>query len=283
MPYLYSPDSKGTMRMCTKFQANYLNLDELDKIKHSIVMLLNNEIAAVCIRNFYENFECISAVENALEYGFDWRVENKVGKIGINIHQFQTSNLSQESYFEYAEKFAQVRNWIFSNSIDPIIRLIELLNSLGFNSSLAVDENFGLKYASGNILYQQIASQTHVDTVSFEASDWSISNYAPQQFSSVLLLQKSELGGGEIQIYNKRFDPSDLEYLRMRDKGLRAGFQESIVENVESVIVNFNPGDLVLFSTNYYHKVLESFGLNPRISSLCFFGKDNTNTLRFFI
>jgi|GEM_PF-4652421 hypothetical protein len=266
------------------FRIKYLDFSDRANVLNGVKEVLDGEILGCCFRNFLNPKNCSLAVTNSLEHGFFWRKEGVVGRIGANIYQFQDKSFTQSQYFDFVTKFQNLRNWIYQASGDPTNHLVQLFNDAGLEANIFQDPLYG-SYSQGVILVQDIATKIHVDSVFHESQDWSISQNAEHQFSSVIILQKDS-GGGNIEIFDRQFDPSkDAEFYRIKSEGTRSGVVEDIVNGCQSVTTNLEVGDLFIFPTTYYHRVTGSSGNKHRVSSLCFFGY-NTNEpkkVHFFI
>ncbi|NJK34270.1 MAG: hypothetical protein HC919_04565 [Oscillatoriales cyanobacterium SM2_2_1] len=128
---------------------------------------------------------------------------------------------------------------------------------------------------------QNKAGKVHVDRVSYESSDWSVADIL-SQFSCVLYLQLPKTGG-ELEFYQRLWKPKDVDFEFSKDPKVRTGVNEKLVEQCERFKFFPKTGDLLIFNTTYYHRVLESSSEEFRITSLSFLGVNRQNEIVFFM
>ena len=250
------------------------------KLNYHLDNLIHNRTLGVYIPKFYSPQECDTIVNRCFAHGFYWFEENVRGRIGANLAQFQGIEKGKERYFQAVNQYQPLRDWIFYETSDPTIHIMKLFESLG-SVKIASDKKFNESYSSGMIHIQQNATQLHVDRVWDEAPDWSISRLT-KQFSSVLYLQTPE-NGGEVAIYNRKWQKSDIQFNRADTATMRRGVTLGLVDEVEKLSFTPRQGDLLLFSSELYHQIKASTGDKLRISAMCFFGINEDNELEFFM
>lgn len=238
---------------------------------------LRENFLAIKIPNFISKENAHNAINKAFQFGFKWRYANSIGNIGSIIYQYKDDD--KKAYFHDAIEYQKLRNWIFSKN-DPTYRLIELLNKANLRANIAKFKD--KQYSSGSIQIQQCSSKVHIDNVCLDGQKWSVSKNQISQYSCVLMLNKPE-SGGELRIFDRTYHDSDNQYFLDKKSGIRRGMDTSIVSNCEYIDIDLEVGDLFIFPTHYYHQVLDSQGVNLRVSALTFLSLKDNKIVETFI
>lgn len=260
-----------------KSSPTWLTVSDKDLVfsKANIELLLYNKIPAIRIPNFYGQSECENFSKTTLEQGFDYYkdVHPKIGRIGIT--QFEHSNDEPRVYFSKVAKASQVRDTIFKNSnINPLEHMINLLRyETGLRAGIANDAKFGV-YFSGLIRHIKEAS-LHFDFAQYDAPDYSINNVV-NQLAFNIYFQSSE-HGGECVVYNQQWQPGLFENDRLSGHSGSYGYSSEVTKGAECFFIKPKTGDLWLFNSRNFHKIL--YGSGTRLSFSSFIGLTDKNEL----
>jgi len=80
--------------------------------------------------------------------------------------------------------------------------------------------------------------------------------------------------GGEVQIWDRRWVPSDETEYRY-DRATKKGYDPTVVEGFPSAMVEPRVGRFVLFNALYYHTVRDVVGGDCRLAMSSFVGSFN--------
>lgn len=249
------------------------------KLDNTVECLLKSELLGVRIPQFYSINACHEITKRCHEYGFFW-MESEWGRIGQTIAQFHSHPEGKKYYFSLSPKVIEVRKWLFGKYKDPVEKVAKILYNFS-PCQLAFDREYQQYYTPGVISIQTKGSKLHVDHVQYESYDWSLADIHVQ-FSCVLYLQVPEYGG-KLEIYNRAWREEDLKFEFSPNPKIRIGVDEKIVEGYDRIEFSPEIGDLLLFNTNYYHRILATEGNQSRITSLSFFGVNSKNQIVFFM
>lgn len=249
------------------------------ELENTVGCLLKSELLGLRIPRFYSIEACQEITERCHDHGFFW-MESEWGRIGQTIAQFHSHPDGKKYYFSCSPKVIEVRKWLFGKYKDPVEKVAELLYNF-YPCQLAFDREYQQYYAPGVISIQTKGSKLHVDHVQYESSDWSLADIHVQ-FSCVLYLQVPEYGG-KLELYNRSWRENDIEFEFSQNPKIRTGVDEKIVEGYSRIEFSPEIGDLLLFNTNYYHRILVTEENQSRITSLSFFGINSKNKIDFFM
>lgn len=230
--------------------------------------VLNNEIGALIIKDFWTKDQCAKAMSGITEHGFDFyeNVEPPIGRIGIT--EFELAETKAHYFFKAPEANA-IRKYIFRKSGDPVGEVIRLFNSF-IETRIAVEGPSGQTYFAG--LVRNISEALlHLDFAPRDASSWDISKIL-KQASWNLVLESAEQGGETI-IHRHPWNTGD-ESQKIPGS---YGYQPSVVSNCEQVAVQTGVGDLFFFNSQNFHQVLPVKGRWTAVSS--FIGLTPEDTL----
>lgn len=248
-------------------------------LKNNVGDLLRSELLGVRIPQFYSVDACDEITKRCHEHGFFW-IDPEWGRIGQTIAQFHSHPEGKKYYFSYSPKVIEVRQWLFGRYKDPVEKVAAILSKF-HPCKLAFDEEYQQYYAPGVISIQTKGSKLHIDHVQYESYDWSLADIY-RQFSCVLYLQVPEYGG-KLEIYNRHWREEDVKFEFSQNPKIRTGVNEKIVEGYSRIEFTPEIGDLLLFNTNYYHRILRNEENQSRITSLSFFGMNSKNQILFFM
>ena len=242
-------------------------------------LLIDKQVLGVLLPNYLSNNQCDDVLERCNQHDYYWLREGVLGRIGCTIAQFHTEEDGKSLYFGVAPEVNAVREWLFEE-FDPVHFVG---SSLDGKLQTAIDEEFNSEYAKGMVQIQQNAGRVHVDRVQNESSQWGgIIAQVEQQFSVVLYLSTPTQGGG-LELYNKSWSPLDDRHSVSGDPRIRLGMRSEVVKGVEKMELTPTKGDLFIFNTHYYHRVLESQGSGMRTTALTFLGQINQSDFLFFM
>jgi hypothetical protein len=250
-------------------------------LKNTVKSLLSSELLGLRIPQFYSIDACQEIVECCHKYGFFW-MEPEWGRIGQTIAQFHSHPEGKKFYFHSSPKVIQVRQWLFGQYKDPVEKVASILANF-CPCQLAFDEEYHQYYSPGVISIQTKGSKLHVDHVKYESYDWSLTDISAQ-FSCVLYLQVPESRyGGQLEIYNRCWREEDIKFEFSQNPKIRTGVDEKIIESCSKIEFQPQIGDLLIFNTSYYHRILKTEANQLRITSLSFFGINSKNQILFFM
>ena len=234
-----------------------------------------NSFQGLLLRDFLSKKRLSLAVTRAKEFGFTWRERDTIGNLGAHVYLYPNN---RDAYFKDCAQYKILREWIFEKE-DPTVKLIKLFQQNHFDIDIA--RSFSGHYSYGVIKVQQVKSRLHVDDIC-RLSSWGVAQDQKRQFSCVLMMNKS-LQGGQLRIYNRRYQPSDVSFAYNFSTKANDGVREEIVSGCEFTDVDLNVGDIFIFPTDYYHQVLPSEGSELRTTALVFLSLKSNQKIEAFI
>jgi hypothetical protein len=242
--------------------------------------LASNEIAAIQITQFLGRKTLDIVIANMDKQNIKW-YENKEyqqGRIGINATGFLGKADGKQEYFNLTPQAEVARDEIFAGTQSPIDKITEFFSD-GYRASVAIEpEMQNARYFAGLIRAMGAKSTLHFDYAPSQLPGWSVSE-AEEQFGLVLYLQMPT-GGGELNVYNRPWQPEDeLHNNDIGQKGTH-GFTEGFLGDTPYASVKPSEGDLVVFKTRNFHQVDEIQSDKPRLGLTTFMSlKDDTLSL----
>jgi hypothetical protein len=262
--------------MITSFILIKSNLQQVDDFESKINSLLTGEILGVIFHDFYKTSECQSIVKNMTSQGFSWFNTKIDGYIGIGMPFFERSEIGREKYFLEIRNYQQLKKEIFSKYRSPTERIFDKFKPF-FPFSVAVCNKYG-EYYTDIIFAQKSRRNIHVDRVKYEFPKWNVASII-RQFSSVVYFQVPEIGGA-LEIFNRHWVNEDKA---LSKSPTRLELDDNLLQGVESLKYFPKIGELILFQTGFYHRVLDSLGDKHRISCNTFFGLEANGSVIFFV
>jgi hypothetical protein len=218
-------------------------------------------------------------VENMTAQGFSWFNTKVDGYIGMGMPFFERSENGRKKYFAEVRRYQQLKKRIFSEYSSPTEKMFDIFKPI-FNFSTAVCDKYG-EYYTDVIFAQKSRRNIHVDRVKYEFPEWSVASIV-KQFSSVVYFQVPEIGGA-LEIFNRHWDNGDKALSKSNKSTSRLELDDNLFQGVESLKYFPKIGDLILFQTGYYHRVLDSFRNKHRISCNSFLGLEESGDVIFFV
>ncbi|MEO0540831.1 MAG: 2OG-Fe(II) oxygenase [Cyanobacteria bacterium P01_A01_bin.105] len=237
--------------------------------------------AAVVIDGFYPA-DCCQRVVAALlaqkETFFRYRQENTDAYAFGNPLNPLSSRAS--GYFaEVESKYRNIRKLFHDLDCEyPLDKIIHLLESVwGAGAKVAQNEN-GQQFYAGDIRFIGTAP-LHNDFAARDESAGALKAMTEQltselrsiteQLSWNLYLSASDAGGGQLELWNRRWQQADEAY---RLPGTLMGYDDQVVANCDRTWVEPKPGRFVILRSTSYHRVLPSEDAFDRISMTSFIG-----------
>jgi hypothetical protein len=209
------------------------------------------------------------------EAALAWESETVEGKNRIDIgSSLGYRGSDQEAFLEHSKESAAVFERLFDGHVNPIDLLYDSLTALsGDKQAVTAYEPDGRRYGAAIIRahYGGYSYKPHFDSVRLreKRENYSVHQF-DHQFAGVLVLQNTTLGDQTAQcrlhqcLWNEEIDP------HLKGRGTFYEYAEE--NNINSVEVVLEPGDLYFFNTRGIHEVPGIAGDNPRIVLATFIG-----------
>jgi len=217
--------------------------------KESLQDLIANRIPAVEVGEISSEEE-ISALKTALlRNAMRTQSISQVSRLGISQYE-QGVKVSKENYFALAAQARAEQKIIFSNSFNPLERLVNKIESAGFNASVLIEPGFG-EYFAGSGKLRNGYSPIHVDYAPQDSAGWKVGE-AEVQLAWNLYLDVPEQGG-ELLLWDRQWQPEDDRF-QVPDKYY---YDEIVVEGDKPLRFNVKAGQLLVINSRNYHAVSE--------------------------
>jgi hypothetical protein len=217
--------------------------------------LLRNEIPLVVIPNFATFEECARLADCANRIGFEpyENVDPPIDRIGITVFEYEGRGVGE--YFRDAYKARLVQQAIFSESFDPLARLIARLAAVADGPvDVATDPLFG-RYHAGLVRRIEQGTLLHIDFAPAEQPAWHVARVHTQMTWN-LYLELAPGDAGATRIYNRQWLPSD-EIMKVPKT---YGYRREVVAGAQEFTYEPIVGDVCLFNTRNFHEVEPSTG-----------------------
>lgn len=228
--------------------------------------LIQNKVPFIRLKNFISTEDANLLLEQLELIGFDFykNVSPPIGKLGVTVFENQDSPLN---YFKKSrEILSNIKNSAPKHQ-KLLGKLVQLFGAYGFS---IFSEN--VDYFAGLIRIMKGGALLHIDYAPFDSEKYSINKIETQIACNIFL--KTPKQGGELVVHNKKWQLED-EKLK---KANSYGYNKKIVDNVELAKIKPEVGDLILFNSRNYHKVLPNGNLDEnRITFSCFAGINKNN------
>ncbi len=237
--------------------------------------------AAVVIDNFYPAACCEKVVSALLEQKasfFKYKQENTDAyAFGNPLNPLSSRT---DGYFANVEaKYNSTRKLFDDIGCDyPLDKILNLLNRVWASGADIAQNEQGERFYAGDIRFIGEAP-LHSDFVARKELHGALKAMADQltaemkqiteQMSWNLYLSASAAGGGQLELWNRRWQEAD-EALRL--PGTLMGYDEQVVADCDYTRVTPKPGRFVLLRSSSYHRVLRSDDALQRISMTSFIG-----------
>jgi predicted 2-oxoglutarate/Fe(II)-dependent dioxygenase YbiX len=226
--------------------------------------LLNGNIPAIVVRNFYDRKQCkkiVEKIENSQKSFF----QKKLQHIGPFLMSYATK---KKEYFDNAKNTRKTFEDIFSQTVQPTLKISKIISKVlpEYFTSLARESGNDFSPYVIRIHENGKSIPIHKDNVKYEGKEYDFSGI-DHQLSCIVHLQEPQ-NGGQIVIFNKQWSRNDE-----KRRNIDFGYSEDIVSTSEFCkISNLCAGDLVMINPNHYHKVTPIQGYIPRITLGMFLG-----------
>ena len=234
--------------------------------------LFDNQIAAIRVPNFISLTRCNNAVQAIHKHGITYyeNVLPKVGKIGIAQTEFLKVENGRDTYFEKSQEAEGVRKQILSDCGDFMNDVVSFMSQFWEGKVKVLRNQKGQKYFAG-IIRVINAAMLHSDWAKRDAPGWENQRIKAQLGWNIYL----QIGdnGGELVIYRRLWESADEVYKRTEGG---YGYTDEVVSDAECVTISPDVGELVLFNSQNYHKVLSTNLTHDRerVSVSSFIGLD---------
>lgn len=240
--------------------------------RESLLDLFQNRIPFIHIENFFNTPICDEVVRKFKtfaywqSYGFE---EEAKGVKKFGVAQCDYEYLDKSGYFEEAKRTTEVQRKILEKHLNPIEKVCQMITR---NSSIpafrAYDNKYNAPYYAGIFRNLDGGAKLHIDFAKRDAIDWEISSVDAQITWNIFL--NDDFQGGETLVFNRPWIIQD-ERKRLENNYC---YDEILVENTEYVKLAPRKGDLVIFNSRNYHKVLDSSADRLTVSSFLGLTKD---------
>ncbi len=232
--------------------------------------LMEGRIPAVQVEPFC-NANQMTLLQKAISpLSFEDYVVPPVGRVGPSHYEFR-ENLEKYLALSAGSKHRFEKLW--SESFDVIAVVKELLKEAsGYPVEVAKSED-GHEYSTCVIRKISYGALPHVDYAPYDVPDWSVGRIS-HQLSWNLYVSTPDCGG-EIKIYNRCWQKSDLGYREQESYA----YSRDLFRDCQNVTIHVKSGDFLLINPRYYHEVIPSGPGQNRITISSFAGLfDSSNS-----
>ena len=213
----------------------------------SLVALIENRIPAVRIKSFAKAHEIDTLVTGLLEYACRTSSIEQVTRLGISQYE-QGIRASKDNYFKLARRHAPQFAQLYTRSFSPVQRLINQLETKGFNAGTMSEPGMG-KYFAGNGKLRIGYSPIHVDFAPQDSANWAIAEASAQLAWNLYLRVPPE--GGELLLWDKQWQPEDDRH-QIDDNYF---YDDAVVHDARMVRVSVTPGEVIIINSRNFHAV----------------------------
>jgi hypothetical protein len=224
--------------------------------------LLQNRIPYIRINLFADVEECESLITAAaIHAGFNpyRNVEPRIDRIGNTV--FEYSQISEDSYFLNNAEAARIQDRIFSDSFDPVARMMLRLHSLTGHPARRATRASGAPYYAGLIRRIEQGTLLHVDFAPAEQRTWDVA-HVQCQLAWNLYLRTSGEDEGRTHVYERQWQPEDDAH---REGSY--GFSRQLVDGSRQADFLPRVGEVVIFNTRNFHYVDVTRGERVTVTS----------------
>jgi len=243
--------------------------------------------AAVVIDNFYPAACCKKVVSTLLQQRdtfFRHQQENTDAYAFGN--PLNPLSCRTEGYFsKVEEKYVSSRKLFNDLGCDyPLDKIVNLLNSVWTGGAQIAKNEGGERFYAGDIRFIGEAP-LHNDFAARNESSNALKTMTEQltpelrsiteQLSWNLYLSASAAGGGQLELWNRRWQQTDETY---RLPGTLMGYDDQVIAHCDKTLVDPKPGRFILLRSTSYHRVLRSDDAMQRVSMTSFVGVTHETT-----
>lgn len=243
--------------------------------------------AAIVIDDFYPVSCCekvVSALLQQKDTFFRYKQENTDAyAFGNPLNPLSSRT---DGYFaKVEEKYASIRQLFKKLGCDyPLDKILNLLNAVWTGGAQIAKNESGERFYAGDIRFIG-AAPLHNDFAARNESAGALKAMTEQltpelrriteQLSWNLYLSASTSEGGQLELWNRRWQQTDEAY---RLPGTLMGYDDRVIANCDRTLVDPKPGRFVLLRSTSYHRVLRSDDAMQRISMTSFIGVNQSST-----
>ncbi|MGI9449267.1 MAG: 2OG-Fe(II) oxygenase [Geminicoccaceae bacterium] len=222
---------------------------EVSKIdRENLEMLVDGRLGGLVVRSFLDglDLEQVATLARTHAYGSYPQVGSSLKKIGVSQSEFFGVENGEEAYFDEVELFIRNQELVDAARRSLLRKFSHAISNSGYKVSTLKGTN-GRDYCAGVFrLAEGLA--LHSDWVPRDAVGWPNDDVAAQIAINLHISQGH--GGGELEIFRRWWEPHH-EQLKLAGYG----YQRSVVEGAEMVVIRPKNGDLVLFNCRNFHEV----------------------------
>jgi hypothetical protein len=246
---------------------NILTLDSKGTFSYDhLIKLINGEFSCIVIDGFYSSNNCVT-LTNQLVSEFKQFEMYK----GIDARVFGNplywENKTIIDYWSKSKEWQFKLNRLFeaNNISNPIENVLQLFRAI-WGNEVTIPKEGNNEYFAGDIRIISSAG-LHTDVVTRRIKSGILSKVKEQLSWNIYLTQPNE-GFGALQVFNKKFEASDISHKKLNG----FGYKKSVVQGCESVLIFPKMGSFVLFKSSNYHLVQKTPPSDLRMSITSFIG-----------
>jgi hypothetical protein len=222
----------------------------------TLEMLMEGEIAALCVPSFLDVEDCRALKQRAEELEFkDYlNVTPRIGRVGITVFEYES--IGKRQYFEAVNGANRSIAAITAGICDPLQRMIGWLSALSPNRKvgLAREENHG-PYFAGLLRRIEEGTMIHVDFAPLEQPAWAVARIQ-KQLAFNIYLDVPQTDPGVVDLWRKQWQPEDQKH---KIPG-SYGYREQVVAGTPQATVAPKTGMMMMINTQNYHRVSPAGG-----------------------
>lgn len=241
-----------------------VDVDRLDRA--TLRALLDNRVAAVRRRGLLDPAACAASVA-ALQASDTWDTYTvtdgpTTGKLGVSQYSY---GARKDEYFTDARAALDSRARVVAGLPDPLALLVGEIAAV-WEAPVAVAEEDGRPYFAG-VFRSGAGIRLHADWGPRDGSGWVIGDVVAQLAWNLYYAAPGR--GGELLVHDRPWSP-DLEASARQEL---YDYDPGTVAGRDRVVIAFEPGDVVLFSSSNVHAVADSPDGATRVTASSFIGE----------
>tara|TARA_Y100000588_G_scaffold156177_1_gene170194 strand:+ start:7232 stop:8062 length:831 start_codon:yes stop_codon:yes gene_type:complete len=239
--------------------------------------LADLEIPACVFRGAYPVSDCDGLIDRFIQKGLiddpkTWDPETGRKRIDIGSSLAQKGN-NQDAFFAHAAGTHELYETLFDGFVDPVETLYDGLSALASDKKVVTAyEPDGRRYGPAifRIHYEGHRYAPHIDHVTLREKrfDFAVTRFT-HQFAGVLVMRNTTTDATATQSILHRCPWTPAIHPHLRGETF---YEYAAAQNIESVRVDMNPGDLYFFNTGAIHEVPALEGDDARVVLAVFVG-----------